>query len=171
MKTSEVVVLPYYKNWEFEFEKIKDQLIKALDDIIIGIEHVGGTSVKGLVGNPIIDIDIIIPTYNCFNIVIKRLNRIGYTYKGSLKLEEIEAFKYTGTQSFMTHNLYVYTRKSKELKKQLLLRNYLNSNKEATENYSKIKIRASKLFPNDINKYREYKNLFILELCKEINLL
>ena len=62
MKTSEVVVLPYDKNWEFEFEKIKDQLIKALDDIIIGIEHVGGTSVKGLVGNPIIDIDIIIPT-------------------------------------------------------------------------------------------------------------
>ena len=171
MKTSEVVVLPYDKNWEFEFEKIKDQLIKALDDIIIGIEHVGGTSVKGLVGNPIIDIDIIIPTYNCFNIVIKRLNRIGYTYKGSFKLEEIEAFKYTGTQSFMTHNLYVYTRKSKELKKQLLLRNYLNSNKEATENYMKIKIRASKLFPNDINKYREYKNLFILELCKEINLL
>ena len=31
MKTSEVVVLPYDKNWEFEFEKIKDQLIKALD--------------------------------------------------------------------------------------------------------------------------------------------
>ena len=81
MKTIEVVVLPYDKNWEFEFEKIKDELIKVLDDIAIGIEHVGNTSVKGVSSNPIINIDIIIPTYDCFNIVVKRLEKLVITTK------------------------------------------------------------------------------------------
>ena len=41
MRTPRVVVLPYDERWICDFEEIKNELEKALGDLIIGIEHVG----------------------------------------------------------------------------------------------------------------------------------
>ena len=171
MKTNKVLVLPYDKNWQMEFEKIKDELIKVLDDVTIGIEHVGSTSVNGLAAKPIIDIDVIIPTYSCFNIVVKRLNKLGYKYEKKLSIKDRELFKYTGEMHLMTHNLYVCPRNSIELKRHIILRNYLRKNKEAMENYNSIKLKATELFPNNMDKYIEYKTSYIEEVYKKYNLL
>ena len=70
MKTKQVEVLPYDKKWRIEFEKIKNIIVLSLADIIIDVEHVGSTSVEGLASNPVIDIDIVIPTYDCFNTLL-----------------------------------------------------------------------------------------------------
>jgi len=48
-----VIVVPYDENWKYEFEKIRNELVEALKDNIIEIEHVGSTSVEGLAAKPI----------------------------------------------------------------------------------------------------------------------
>ena len=62
--TKHVVVLPYEKQWQQEFQIIKNELSNALDQLAVSIEHVGSTAVEGLSAKPIIDIDVVIEDYN-----------------------------------------------------------------------------------------------------------
>ena len=45
MITRKVVVLPYDVAWQSAFEKIKGEIEETIGDLIVGIEHVGSTSV------------------------------------------------------------------------------------------------------------------------------
>lgn len=53
-----VVVVPYSEQWKADFETIKQYVLPAINDVVIGIEHIGSTSVEGISAKPIIDIDI-----------------------------------------------------------------------------------------------------------------
>ena len=55
MKTRKVIVLPYDKSWQSDFEKIKNEIEYTLGDLSIGIEHVGSTSVEGMSAKPCIE--------------------------------------------------------------------------------------------------------------------
>lgn len=49
MKTKKVIVLHYDKKWAHEFEIIKKKLLEVLGNVVIAIEHVGSTSVEGVI--------------------------------------------------------------------------------------------------------------------------
>ena len=66
MRTRKIVVLPYDAAWKAAFAKIKREIEEAISDLIIGIEHVGSTSVEGMSAKPCIDIDVIINDYSSF---------------------------------------------------------------------------------------------------------
>ena len=46
MAAKNVVVLPYDPKWKNDFEEIKQELVNAIGDLIVCIEHVGSTSVE-----------------------------------------------------------------------------------------------------------------------------
>ena len=73
MQTKKIIVLPYDDMWKVAFEEIKNEIMSALGDLIIGIEHVGSTSVEGMSAKPCIDIDIVIKDYSVFDSVKNRL--------------------------------------------------------------------------------------------------
>lgn len=164
MKTANVIVLPYSKEWKSDFEKIKKELVCALEGLIIGIEHVGSTSVEGLSAKPCIDIDVIIKDYSVFEAVVSALAAIGYTHEGNLGIKDREAFKYTDKPHLKKHHLYVCPQDSAELYRHITFRDFLRANPDAIKKYSKVKETAAKLFPNDIDKYIEYKSPCIEEL-------
>ena len=141
-----------------------------LRELVICIEHVGSTSVKGLSAKPIIDLDVVIPDYQQFNEVILRLEKIGYEYEGDLGIEDRHAFKYSGKSHLMTHHLYVCPKNSDELKRHLAFRDYLRNHEDAVKEYSNVKIVAAKLFPSDIDAYCNYKSSVINEIYKKIGL-
>ena len=170
MRTPKVVVLPYDEGWIFDFEKIKNELEKALGDLIIGIEHVGSTSVKGLSAKPCIDIDIIIKDYSVFKSVVNELNQIGYIHEGDLGIKDREAFKYSDKQHMPKHHLYVCPAYSEELRRHITFRDFLRKDPDAARRYSAVKEEAARLFPSDIDKYIEYKSPCIKELYAECGL-
>ena len=164
MHTAKVVVLSFDKAWENDFEQIKTEIQSAIGDLIIGIEHVGSTSVKGMSAKPCIDIDVIISDYSMFDAVAAKLADIGYIHEGDLGIKDREAFKYTDKSHLQKHHLYVCPEYSKELHRHITFRDYLRSNPDAVKKYSKVKETAAQLFPNDIDKYIEYKSPCIEEL-------
>ena len=89
------------------FEKIKSEIEKAIGDLIIGIEHVGSTSVEGMSAKPCIDVDVIIKDYPVFDAVVESLKEIGYIHEGDLGIKDREAFKYSGKEHLQMHHLYV----------------------------------------------------------------
>ena len=170
MRTSRVIVAPYDVAWKSAFEDIKIEIESALGDLIIGIEHVGSTSVKGMSAKPCIDVDVIIKDYTVFDAVVSKLASIGYIHEGNLGIKDREAFKYTDKPHLMTHHLYVCPQNSEELHRHVMFRDFLRSNAEAARKYSSVKETAAELFPNDIDKYIEYKSPCIEELYKQCGL-
>lgn len=164
MQTKNVTVTLYDKAWKSAFKAIKQEIECAIGDLILGIEHVGSTSVEGMSAKPCIDIDVIIKDYSVFDKVIGKLESIGYTHEGDLGIKDREAFKYTNKPHLMKHHLYVCPQFSEELHRHITFRNFLRDNTDAVKKYSQVKETAAKLFPNDIDKYIEYKSPCIEEL-------
>jgi len=52
MRTKKAIVVPYDEAWKSAFEEIKKENEDAIGDLIIGIEHVGSTSVEVLSAKP-----------------------------------------------------------------------------------------------------------------------
>jgi len=163
MRTKNVMVLPYDEAWKSAFEKIKEEIEAAIGDLIIGIEHVGSTSVEGLSAKPCIDIDVIIKDYSIFDAVVSRLEAIGYTHEGNLGIKDREAFKYSDKPHLLKHHLYVCPQNSEELHRHITFRDFLRSNPEAAKKYGSVKETAARLFPDDIDRYIEYKSPCIEE--------
>lgn len=164
MRTPKVAVLPYDKAWKDDFTKIKAEITEAAGDLIIGIEHVGSTSVEGMSAKPCIDIDVVIRDYSVFDTLVKRLADIGYIHEGDLGIREREAFKYSDKPHLRAHHLYVCPAHSNELHRHITFRNFLMSDSEAAKMYSTIKEEAARLFPDDIDGYIKYKSSCIEEL-------
>lgn len=164
MQTKNVIVLPYDPKWKTDFENIKRELESALGSLALHIEHVGSTSVEGLSAKPIIDIDIVIGDYSVFDSVVSRLEAIGYVHEGDLGIKDREAFKYSGKPHLQKHHLYVCPQNSKELLRHITFRDFLRNNPDAAEKYGKVKETAAKLFPDNMDKYIEYKAPCIEEL-------
>ncbi len=170
MATKHVIVLPYDEQWKQDFQKIKDEITNALGQLIIGIEHVGSTSVKGLSAKPIIDIDVIIKDYTVLEDVIFALGKIGYRHEGNLGIIGREAFNYDGKEHLRKHHLYVCPEDSPELKRHIAFRDYLRTHSEAVREYSYIKEEGAKRYPNDIDRYIEYKSPFIERIYAKIGI-
>jgi len=164
MRTKRVTVVPYDEAWESAYEKIKNEIKAVIGDMILGIEHIGSTSVKGLSAKPCIDIDVIIKDYSTFDEVVGKLGTIGYIHEGNLGIKDREAFKYADKPHLMMHHLYVCPQYSEELRRHITFRNFLRHNSEAVKKYSLAKEKAAELFPDDIDKYIEYKTPCIEEL-------
>lgn len=170
MKTKKVIVLPYDEAWATEFKIIRAELESALRDSILGIEHVGSTSVKGLSAKPCIDVDVVIKDRSVLEAVINKLGAIGYIHEGDLGIRGREAFKYSDKPHLMAHHLYVCPKDSEELHRHITFRDFLRQNPGAVKKYSRVKETAAKLFPNDIDKYMEYKSPCIEELYRQCGL-
>ena len=158
---SHIIVVPYNPKWPDDFKAIKSEIEAALGDLMIGVEHVGSTSVIGLAAKPIIDLDVIIQDYSVFDKVVSKLKDIGYNYQGDLGIKEREAFFYDGKPHLQTHNLYVCPKNSRELHRHIIFRNYLREHPEAILEYGRVKAEGAKLYSDNIDKYLDHKGPFI----------
>lgn len=171
MRTGKVIVEDYDKSWPDDFTKIKSELESILGQTAISVEHVGSTSVVGLSAKPIIDIDVVIDTIVDLQDAIKKLEINGYIYEGDLGIADRYAFKYEGKCHLKTHHLYVCPKNSEELRRHITFRNFLRNHPEAVAEYSRIKKKGAKLYPNNVEKYIEFKSAYIDELYKKCGLL
>lgn len=86
-------------------------------------------------------------------------------------IKDREAFKYEDKPHLMQHHLYVCPAYSEELHRHVKFRNFLQNNRDAVKQYSMVKETAAKLYPNDIDKYIEYKSPCIEELYIQCGLI
>ena len=170
MVTKHVVVLPYDERWKQDFLAIKAELTEALGPLAIRIEHVGSTSIQGLSAKPVIDIDVVMKDYSVLEDVVSALGRIGYRHEGDLGIAGREAFKYDGKEHLKKHHLYVCPEDSPELRRHIAFRDHLRTHPEAVREYSRIKEEGAKRYPDDIERYIEYKAPFIEKTYAEIGI-
>ncbi|QUG43634.1 GrpB family protein [Psychrobacillus sp. INOP01] len=158
----------YNLEWEKTFRCLSSIYQNKLGDLIISIEHVGSTSVKGLSAKPIIDIDIVIENKQLLRPVIKGLEELGYYHEGDLGIKNREAFARTNQNvpkdnegtTWMAHHLYVCLQNSDELRRHLIFRDYLREHPEAVRAYESLKRELARS-TNDRESYTQGKGDFI----------
>ena len=170
MKTAKVTVVPYDPAWPSDFKAITAEIEAAIGQWILGIEHVGSTSVEGMSAKPCIDLDVIIPDYSVFDAVVSGLASIGYLHEGDLGIQGREAFAYSDKPHLKKHHLYVCPQNSGELRRHITFRDFLRSNPEAAKKYSAVKDTAARLYPEDIDGYIRFKSPCIEELYRQCGL-
>ena len=80
-KGAGIVVRPYHESWPIEFERVRQELARALPPWIISVNHVGSTSVPGLDAKPIIDILVAVPDLADALELVPMLESLGFEYR------------------------------------------------------------------------------------------
>ena len=167
-KTPYVVVVAWDRQWSAHFELLRDEVWPLIEDVAIGIEHVGSTSVEGLSAKPVIDLDVIVPSAEALDVAIERLAEVGWAHRGELGIVGRHAF--SRRSDLPTHNLYVCLEGTLGLRNHLLLRDHLRSHPEDVRTYSALKACLAEAFPDDIEAYVEGKTEFIVGILERYGL-
>lgn len=143
------------QSWDYEFNIIKNYLLTKLEGVLI--EHIGSTSIPGLLAKPIIDIDVIIDDINEVPFFNEELASLGYVFQGDLGVIGRYAYK-IDNNSLPEHHLYLCISSQKGLVEHLIFRNYLMNNPEKRLEYENVKLSLSHL---DSDEYCLGKTDFI----------
>lgn len=166
-RTRVIEVVPYNPKWKNEFNKIKNMINSYVNDLILRIEHVGSTSVEGLAAKSIIDIDVVIESYDVFPKIKERLAKEGYQHEGNLGVEGREAFKRIFDDGFMKYHLYICPKDGKGYLEHIALRDYLRNNEIARKEYGALKYKLAETYRFDIDNYCNAKTDFIREILNK----
>lgn len=166
-KTRTIEIMPYNTEWKTEFKKIKMMIESYIGDLILRIEHVGSTSVEGLAAKPIIDIDVVIDSYDILPNIIQRLEKVGFQHQGNLGIEGREAFQRIYKDNFMKYHLYVCPKDGKGYLEHVALRDYLSANESARKEYEELKYQLAEHYRHDIDSYCEGKTDFVKKILNQ----
>ncbi len=164
-----VAVEKFSTEWVTWFEKLCSFLLPKIGPSVIRIEHVGSTSIPGMIAKPIIDLDIVIHISDSEDIK-SRLETIGYVHQGDLGIPEREAFALSDLKLKKRqppHHLYVCDIHSKELRRHIAFREYLREHPEDAMKYSELKVRLVKEHSGDRELYITGKDYLVKELVEK----
>ncbi len=136
-----IVIEDHDPAWANRFAAARSLLHDVLGDLIIGVEHVGSTSVPGLAAKPIIDIDLLVTDPADESRYVPTLERLGYR----LVLREPW---WHGHRMLVSSagdiNLHVWPQAAPEPVRHRLFRDWLRSHPEDRELYAATKRRLAR---------------------------
>jgi GrpB-like predicted nucleotidyltransferase (UPF0157 family) len=161
-----VILSPYNSAWPAEFDALRAVYAKALDGLVIAIEHIGSTAVPELAAKPILDIDLVMPNYSVFPKVVATLDALGYTHNGDQGIFQREAFKPKNgvaapatvpARTWIHHHLYVCPIAGEELRRHIRFRDTLRARPDLRLEYETIKRAIEAKSDNDRSIYAKIK--------------
>ncbi|OJE37690.1 hypothetical protein BAQ49_15035 [Bacillus proteolyticus] len=171
-----ITIEEYNIKWESEFYKLQSLINNAMEELVLSIEHVGSTAVKGLSSKPILDIDIVIEDYEIFPGVVKKLETVGYYHQEEWSFKGREAFgrkdafvPWSGKSTvWMEHHLYVCDKNSEELRRHVVFRDYLREYADVAIEYGRLKEKLARESENRAS-YSKGKTAFITNILEKMH--
>jgi GrpB-like predicted nucleotidyltransferase (UPF0157 family) len=159
------LVEQYNPVWATWFLELHALLGRTLAGHFYAIEHVGSTSVPGMVAKPVIDIDIVMREGQ-FDHIKSYLAPLGYDHIGDQDVPGREVFKLKGplATTLPPHHLYAIYPDAAELKRHLAFREYLKAHPDQAQRLSQHKLELAARFDNDRALYIEGKAAMVREM-------
>lgn len=159
-----VRLVPYAEAWKELFEEEKRRLKKAVGRHVISIEHVGSTSIPGLISKPILDIGIAVDDFEAARVTISPIEELGYQFRGEYGIPRRHYFVKGHAR---THHIHVLETTSRDWKTLILFRDYLKQHPEAKEAYQNLKQKLAARFPLDRSSYQDGKAALIQQTLEK----
>lgn len=155
-------MLTYDPTWPASYERERQRVARVLEPWLVeSIEHIGSTSVPGLVAKPIIDMVAIVDDIEPVNEAVVALAAIGWvTAPEPTDLPFREMSFCTPSIHRRTHHLHVVERSSSGWHEWLAFRDYLRAHPGVAAEYSVLKCRLADQYgadPNERDAYRTGK--------------
>ena len=154
-----VEVVDYDPNWKNTFETERVLLTKAIGINAVKIEHIGSTSVVGLIAKPVIDILIEVTNLKELDVTNENIEALGYIIKGENGISGRRYFQKGGNQR--SHHVHAFQTNDSHLHRHRAFKEYLIAHSAIALEYGSIKKEAVSKSENDINVYMVLKNSFI----------
>ena len=162
-----IVVVDYDPQWPEVFVTIHDALTEALADVpVIGIEHIGSTSVPGLAAKPIIDVDVIVHRQSVSR-AIDALQAAGYEHLGDLGIADRHAHR--APPGAPRQNVYVTVEGCLAVRNHLGLRDVLRSDAGLRDEYAAVKLHMAGA-TTDIDVYLDGKTAVVRRILQRAGL-
>jgi GrpB-like predicted nucleotidyltransferase (UPF0157 family) len=151
---------PYDSRWPALFQAEERRLSVALPPDI-AIEHIGSTSVPGLIAKPIVDIMIGTPAHHDVPAVRGLLVSLGYEDMGEAG---VSGRVYLRRRTGPAFNAALVEWAGPHWRTNLALREYLRTHPEAALNYANIKRNAFESGARSLLAYSDFKSSFLSRL-------
>lgn len=155
-----VVIHPYNPLWPRLYEKEKDIIKRTLGPSLLSLEHIGSTSVPGLMSKNIIDIMAGVADKMAAEQCLSRLHLAGYDNAKDLDHPEWFYLLYKRLEGSYCH-LHIVKEKSEHHSRHIAFRDWLCSHPEDAREYERLKIKLAEKHRNDRVGYTNAKSDFI----------
>lgn len=160
-----VVLEAYNPAWQEKYRQEREFLLLVFGEKMLRIEHIGSTSVPGLVAKPTIDILLEVAEDTNLNEITETMKDEGYivnTPSGDL----IMYLKGYTPQGFQGQAMHIYVRRSGDWG-ELYFRDYLREHPEAAAEYARLKLRLKEQYAHDRDGYTEAKGLLVEQYTEQ----
>jgi len=156
-----IVLVAYDSAWPAQFDAERERLRGILGHAT-PIEHIGSTSVPGLVAKPILDIVIGVSALPEIEAKIPDLEERGYEYvaKFEAELPERRYFrKHDGTRT--TVHVHAVVTGGDFWKRHMAFRDHLRAHPAIAQEYAQLKLGLARKHAHDRDAYTDAKSPFI----------
>lgn len=159
MPSDRVELVDHDPTWAQLFEQERELLAGVFDGRVVGIEHIGSTSVPNLCAKPIVDVLVGLRELELTDEQVAEMERLGYAYLGEHGLPGRLFFR----KEPRTHHVHVVRHGGEHWERQIAFREALRGDEEERRRYDEFKRRlAAEGHPRET--YAELKTPFIREV-------
>jgi GrpB-like predicted nucleotidyltransferase (UPF0157 family) len=153
-----IEVVPYDPAWPALYEQHRVRLAAALGGVAVRIEHIGSTSVPGLIAKPIVDVLVTVDDPEDEDTFLPALARAGYD------LRVREPGHHMFRPAVADANVHVRRAGDEEERRHLLLRDHLRACPEDRALYAEAKRRLAARTWRSVDHYAVAKTQVIEEI-------
>lgn len=163
---SPVALFDYDPAWPAMFQVQADRIRAALGDRALLVEHVGSTSVPGLIAKPCIDIVLVVADAGDDDAYVPDLQRAGYVLRirETFHDEPHRVFKAPD----MNVNLHVHSRGSADAARLIAFRDWLRAHPEDRDRYADAKREIAARTWTYMQNYADAKDDIVREIAARI---
>lgn len=162
-----VTLVEYDPAWPQMFRREEARIRKALGDRALRIEHVGSTSIPGIIAKPCIDILLVVNDAGNDDAYVPELQDAGYVLRIS---EDVDGWGphrvFKGPE--VNLNLHVLSKGSPEIHRFLEFRDWLRTHPEDRDRYAKVKRSLASRTWQHIQDYADAKDDVVREIRQRI---
>ncbi len=151
-------------DWPRSFDREADRLRSVLGAVALRIEHVGSTSVPGLMAKPVIDILLVVPDSADEPAYAPRLQAAGHV----LRIREPDWFEHRLFRGPDTStDLHVFSEGAAEVERMLRFRDRLREDDAARDRYGRTEIGLAQRTWRHVQDYADAKTAVIDEILED----
>jgi GrpB-like predicted nucleotidyltransferase (UPF0157 family) len=162
---SPVVVVPPDPTWSESYELARERICSILGGRVLGIEHVGSTSVPGLWAKPVIDIDLTVADSADEDAWLPDLEAAGFVLR--VREPDWEEHRVLRGEQPAT-NLHVFSPDAREPRRHVLFRDWLRAHPDDRDRYSEVKRDVAGRGFTDTMLYNNAKAWLVYDLYEKV---
>ena len=154
-------LVPYDLAWPTQFARYANEIVEALGDKVVRIEHVGSTSIPGISAKPIVDLVLVVEDSSDEPAYVAALEARGFV----LRIREPDWFEHRLLKApGDAGNVHVFSRGCEEVDRMLAFRDWLRTHADDRERYERAKLELAARVWRHTQDYADAKSDVVREI-------